>query len=159
MIRKEILQAMTEIADFLSAEPTGVTWLEVRETYKATHATDPDFSELSAEIMDDYLKRCAQDIVNRFRRGNGQMTLPGIGIDVDRTVTIQDGEGGFRVKQLAHATIADMETDVEVMAENAAQAMRAFDRARDRNDFLIPLMREHGFTTAGEAIAWLSENA
>ena len=28
-------------------------------------------------------------------------------------------------------------------------------RARQRNDLLIPIMEEHGFLTAGEAIDWL----
>lgn len=48
----------------------------------------------------------------------------------------------------------------EVAAANAAvaEATAAHDAAVARNDLLIPVMKEHGFTTAGEAIDYLEAN-
>lgn len=46
--------------------------------------------------------------------------------------------------------------DLSRHAENVAAAVAAEDVAEKRNRVLIPIMEEHGFTTAGKAIEWLA---
>lgn len=133
----------------------GVSAMSLAVEFKTI--TDPEeLMSLGQEAFDDLIKRWAADIVNDLRRvRNGQLVLEGIG-EVDETVTTVDGEGGFVVKHLHHATVADLIMDVELHQENVNTAQRALLRAKDRNRALIPLMESNGYTTVGEVLSSLA---
>ena len=49
----------------------------------------------------------------------------------------------------------ELEAELLVLKAQTAEARRAHEQAVGRNAVLIPIMEEHGFETAGEAIDWL----
>jgi hypothetical protein len=83
--------------------------------------------------------------------------FPGMGSPIGITVTIPDGERGFVVKALQYATEADLIADEMLHQTNVTGAVHARDLARHRNKRLIPIMHEHGLSTAGEALSKLVE--
>jgi len=155
MNRKDIRQHMTAIADnLLETSANGVHWLPVKEQFVADHAAELD--DFTDDLRDDYLRHVAANVVNSLRRDdNAQLELPGFG-NIDGTVTTFDGEGGYVTKKLAFATVDDLLRDAEVHAGNVQSARDALRRARIRNKALIPVMEEHGFATAGEALELLA---
>lgn len=149
---REARAIMQEIADYLlENDLDGVHWLRIREEFKR-RTSDADRSDLAESYLDDLIGRWAKDVANSLR-GSKQPKLPGF--EWDSTVTVTDGEGSFRVKHLRFASDADLDADLEIHDLNVAAAAAARARAADRNRTLQPLMREHGFVTAGEALEYL----
>lgn len=150
MNASEIKSRLRELADKL-IDDGGVSAMSLVESFRSV--TDPDeLLELGQDALDELVLRWSKDIIkDRRRNGNGQMTLDGIG-DVDETITTLDGEGGYVVKHLRHATLDDLLVDVRLHEENVQTAQRALERAKQRNRALVPLMEANGFATAGPAL-------
>lgn len=152
-VRSKIKQQLRELAEVLMDEG-GVSVMRLVDAFRSTADPD-DMLALGQDALDELVARWAKDIIkDRRRNGNAQLSLPGFG-DIDETVTTLDGEGGHVTKFARHATRRDLESDLELHDENERQARRAHERAILRNTVLIPIMEEHGFNTAGEAMEWL----
>jgi len=150
---REVKAAMQAIADdMLENDPEGVHWLRIREEIKRNIPADT-LHDLMESYIDDLLGRWAKDIASSLRRGN-QPTLPGFGWD--STVTVQDGEGSYRVKHLRYATDFDLSADVEIHEANVSAASAALAKAKERNRTLLPIMAERGFKYAGDALEFLT---
>ena len=151
MKKSEIKQRLRELAEKL-IDGGGVSAMSLAETFRSV--TDPDeLLDLGREALDELINRWSNDILNdRRRSGNGQLTLAGIG-QVDETVTTLNAEGGYVLKHLRHATLADLIADVQLHQDNVLTAQKALDRALRRNRALLPLMEAEGLATAGEALA------
>ncbi len=149
----EIKQQLRELADILM-DDGGVSAMSLAQTFRSV--TNPDeLLDLGREALDELVMRWSKDIIkDRRRSGNGQMTFEGIG-EVDETVTTLDGEGGYVVKHLRHATLADLLADVQLHEENVETARKALERAKNRNRMLVPLMESEGFNTVAEALTHL----
>jgi hypothetical protein len=155
----EMVEIKNELRDLaLAAVDTdeGAHALGLVESFKAAH---PDaVNDIGPELFDDWLRRRANDVLKPFRSSTRQMKLPGLAdLTVPDTVTVSDGEGGYRVKNLDRATANDCAEDERIMAENRKAAVVAHNDAKRRNQLVLPIMAEHGFTTAGEAIRFLAK--
>lgn len=150
----EIKLRLRELADMM-IEDGGVSVTSLSDMFRS--ATDPnELLDLGAEALYDLVSRYARDVLNDLKRSsNGQMTFPGILGEVDETVTTLNAEGGYVLKYLRHATVADLLTDVRLHEENVVTARKALDRAERRNEALVPLMESQGFETVAEALAHL----
>jgi hypothetical protein len=154
-VRFKIKKQLRELAEVLMEEG-GVSVMRLVDAFRSTADPD-DMLALGQDALDELVARWAKDIIkDRRRNGNGQLSLP-FG-DIDETVTTVDGEGGHVTKFARHATRKDLESDLDLHDENERQARRAHERAILRNTVLIPIMEEHGFDTAGEAMDWLVAN-
>lgn len=149
----EIKQQLRELADVLM-DDGGVSAMSLAQTFRSQ--TDPkELLDLGSDALDELVMRWSRDIIKDRRRvGNGQMTFDGIG-EVDETITTLDFEGGYVIKHLRHATLADLLTDERLHEENVGTASKALDRASARNRVLVPLMESKGFETAADALAYL----
>lgn len=85
---------------------------------------------------------------------HAQLVLEGFG-EIYATVTTYAGEGGYMAKRIYQATETDLIVDAQIHDADVAKAIAAQRRAIMRNEALLPIMEEHGFLTAGEAIEWL----
>ena len=113
--------------------------------------------DFGAEQVDELLRRWAKDIVDGKRRNsNGQLSFEGIG-EFDDTVTTLNAEGAYVVKRLRYATKADLLADEQIHNDNVRKATEALERARKRNLRLIPLMDDHGYDIAGDALDHLEQ--
>lgn len=149
----EIKQQLRELADMLM-DDGGVSAMSLAQTFRSVTGPD-DLFDLGQDALDELIMRWSTDIIKAKRRsGNGSARLPGIG-EVDETVTTLDGEGGYVVKHLRHATSADLLADEQLHEENVETARKALERAKNRNRTLIPLMEAEGFETVAEALAHL----
>ena len=151
----EIKAELTAIHSDHMQTPSGSHWAEVIEDFNDRF---PDARyEVGADMFDRYLKEQAVKITtDTDRSSRTQQVLPGFG-EWDDTVTLPDGEGGYRRKRLQFATARDLTADYEIHRANVDRAVAALDRAENRNDALLPVMGQHGFGTAGDAITWLTE--
>lgn len=156
MDQTEIRAELARLADAAADSAKGAHWVEVRDKF---HAAFPDALDgLGEKMAWDQLGQWAKDAIKPLRSKTAQLALPGFD-QVPATVTVQDGEGGFVVKSLRWATDPDLEADQRIHDENVAAAIAAREAARKRNRVLLPVMREHGFTFAGEAIEHLTAEA
>lgn len=149
----ETRSEMARIVDELVDLPEGVHWVRVRERFASEH---PDvIAELGDKLAWKALENMAKEAIKPLRSRSSQLSLPGID-EIPATVTVPDGEGSYALKAIRWATVPDLEADRRIHAENVAAAVAAEDVAEKRNRVLIPIMEEHGFTTAGKAIEWLA---
>lgn len=152
----ETRSEMSRIVDELVDMPQGVHWMQVRERFANDH---PDvIGELGDKLAWKALETMAKDAIKPLRSRSSQLSLPGID-EMPATVTVPDGEGSYALKTLRWATAPDLDADRRIHAENVAAAIAAEDVAEQRNRILIPIMEAHGFTFAGEAIAFLAGQA
>lgn len=120
----------------------------------------PNIDELlGPDLVRSLLKQRTDKIVaDTGRENNCQQVLEGV-LEWDETVTVADAEGGYGRKLLSHASDDDLLFDLDQHVSNELAAKAALTRARDRNDTLLPVMHQHGFATAGEAIEFLRRSA
>lgn len=149
----EIKAELTSIHNERMQNPSGSHWAEVVSEFNQRF---PDARhEVGADMFDRFIKGEAIKVTtDTDRASRTQLKLPGFG-EWDDTVTLPDGEGGWRRKRLQFASADDLRADYEIHRENVDRAVAALDRAENRNDALLPTMAEHGFDTAGDAIAHL----
>jgi len=135
-------------------ETGGVSPWQIIAMFKQTN--EAVLVDLGADALEDLLGRWAKDVVEQKRKaGNAQLIFPGIG-QVDLTVTTVSAEGGPVLKRLVHATAKDLVIDHEIHKTNVLAATDAEARANERNLVLLPIMAKHGFTTAGQALDYLT---
>lgn len=135
----------------------GAHWARLVEEFNARYPDARD--DIGPGMFDDWLRHKALEVMrDSDRRASKQLSFPGIG-DIDATVTIPDGEGSFRHKRIERATGPDLVADLAIHEQNVSAAIDARNRAQKRNDLFLPVMDDHGFATAGEAIEYLSEVA
>jgi hypothetical protein len=108
--------------------------------------------DLGPTLFRDWLHRKCRDLVKPPK--TEQTQLPGFG-DVPNVVTTYDGEGQFVYKRLRFASRVDLVNDEDILVANAVAADQAAKVAQDRNQVLIPIMDQHGFITAEQAIEFL----
>lgn len=152
----EIRQSMVEIVERQVDGQAGVHWVKVRDEFARTHPTA--ITDLGEELAWKQLGRLAEDAIKPMRSKSKQLPIPGMET-IPATVTVPDGEGSYVVKAVRWAAVADLEADRQIHGENVAAAVEAERQAVTRNRVLIPVMEEHGFQFAGEAIEWLSGEA
>lgn len=146
--------ALRDIANKMVEGVDGVATMPLVAEFKSNFGTELD--DLSAGLFDDWLRRVARDVVANTGRGHTtQLSLPGMG-SVDAFVTVPDGEGGYRRKKYIYASTTDIYADQKVHDDNYAAVGKARSEARQRDGIVLPVMEEHGFATAGEAITWLN---
>lgn len=152
----EIRSEMADIAAEQIEQPEGVHWVKVRESFAAAH---PDtLVELGEQLAWQQLGKLAADSIKPLRSKSAQQIIPGME-STPASVTVPDGEGGFVVKALRHATAAELVADELIHDTNVAAAIEARGLARTRNRVLLPVMEKFGLDTAGEAIAHLTTKA
>jgi hypothetical protein len=151
-IKAELATIYEELIDTAD----GAHWSSLYTQFNDRHP-DARF-EVGAELYDEMLKDKALSVMKETdrRAGRRQLSLPGLDVEWDATVTLPDGEGSFRRKRLERATASDLIADLEIHRANVDSAVAALDRGTQRNTVLLPAMEEHGFTTAGEAIEYLA---
>lgn len=158
MTPTEVKVAMERLAtNQLESSVSGVHWSSVLRDFRQIYSKL--LPGLATSALDDWLRRCATDVVRSLRRtDNAQLVLPGFGA-IDATVTTTDGEGGFVVKRIKFATADDLVQDEGIHEQNVEAATKALDRAHRRNHVLLPIMQSEGFVTAGEALEYLGDPA
>lgn len=152
----DIAAELSSIHDEQIDTDQGAHWARIVEEFNCRH---PDARyDVGAGMFDEWLKTKALKVMQESdrRAGKRQLTLPGIDAEWDATVTVPDGEGSFRRKRLERATASDLEADLAILEENLRGAIDSTNRGRQRNQVLLPVMDEHAFPTAGEAIEYLS---
>ena len=152
----QIRVELTTLYDQLIDSPDGAHWSSLFDEFNRLH---PDARhQVGADLFDEMLKDKALKVMSDSdrRAGKTQLSLPGIDAEWDATVTTPDGEGSFRRKRLERASADDLAADAAIHDQNVDAAIAARNRARQRNQVLLPVMDEHGFATAGEAIDWLT---
>lgn len=152
--RSDITQLFRAYADEAADTDGGASVLTLVDRLKREH---PEVQDLGAEMLSDALRRLAENALKPMR--SETMQFPGMGDPIGTTVTVPDGEGGHRVKRLRLATIPDLEADLAIHDENVAAAVHARSTADRRNRRLIPVMKEHSFDVAGDALALLRDEA
>jgi hypothetical protein len=151
-IKAELATIYEELIDTAD----GAHWSSLYAEFNDRHP-DARF-EVGAELYDEMLKDKALKVMSETdrRAGRRQLSLPGLDAEWDATVTLPDGEGSFRRKRLERATASDLVADEEIHRMNVDAAVAALDRATQRNTVLLPVMEDHGFVTAGDAIEYLA---
>jgi len=151
-IKAELAAIYEELIDTAD----GAHWSNLYTEFNARHP-DARF-EVGAELYDEMLKDKALSVMKETDRRSGrrQVSLPGLDAEWDATVTLPDGEGSFRRKRLERATASDLRADLEIHRANVDAAVAALDRGTQRNTVLLPVMEDHGFATAGDAIEYLA---
>jgi hypothetical protein len=148
----DIKRQMRSIAEHMLDTADGASWAPVVDAWKSTNADA--IPEISTELFDGLVTRLAREVIKDISgTGNSQVPLPGFG-DIDAYVTARTPEGGYLVKHVRHAVVADLMADAEIHEDNVRSALEARRRAKGRNRTLIPVMQEHE-CTAGEAMDWL----
>lgn len=154
MTPREIKAAMSKIRDDMVDTASGVSRMTLAKAF------DDEFPDVRQEMGDilyeDYLRKTAAEVVN-VRKASQKLTLPGIG-DFQMEITTYNGEGEFVHKRLRFAGTVDLDNDVDIMTQNAAAAVASAALSEFTRDTLKPVMVQHGFTTAGEAIEYLTRN-
>lgn len=156
---RELAQAITDISERMLQQFDSATPRLGLSLMKAEHI----------ELIEDHAFRLADEwVVRQFaselsgrasrKTPTDQLALPGIG-EIDRVITVSDGEGGFAYKRIEKATVADLLEDEDLMRRNSEAATKAYERARLRNSVLIPTMETHEFESVAEALAFLGEAA
>lgn len=152
MNKQEVTQALVEIRDTQLETPGGVSVIAMEYEFTAQH---PDAErELGASIFRDWLHNRCRTLVKTSTPA--QLSLPGLD-DLPDIVTTYDGEGGFVYKRLRFASETDMKNDTAISAANVAAVQAELAKKEDRDAILIPIMHDHGFATAGEAMTWLAQ--
>lgn len=155
----EVNAAVREIAERMLTDYDSAHPLLGEKLFKESHADLLD--ALGEQLAEHRIRTMFRDelrLGTRQRGSGDQLSLPGVG-DIDRTITIPDGEGGHRYKLTAKATADELEQDEELLVGNVQGAQASLQRAQLRNATLIPVMREHGYATAGEAIQHIMRGA
>lgn len=150
----EIRSELAEIAERQVDTPEGVHWVRVRDEF-AAHYPDA-MAERAEQLAWGELGNLAKNAIKPLRTQTTQMSLPGMD-RIPGTVTVPDGEGSYRVKSTRWATDPDLEANERIHNENITAAIAAHQRVRDFNRLIRPVMAEHGFTYAGEAIEHLTQ--
>lgn len=153
MTPSDIKASMRGIYDDLIDEADGVVWIDLVDEFKTAHPDD--LAVMGAEMVDDFLRRIANDTLSAGdRAASRQEQIPGL--ELPATVTIPDGEGGFRRKRMTFASVDDINADVDVHRQNYAAAGVGLQLSIRAQETLIPVMEAQGFKTAGKAMLWIA---
>ena len=150
MHKYEVNRLLADLRDEMLDTDEGVSGARLAARFDTEYPYVRD--EMASVLYDEWLRSKADSIAKPPR--TAQEHLPGLG-DVPKTVTTFDAEGGFIYKRLWRGSVADLENDLQIQTVNADAAVAARRVAEQRNHLLVPIMVEHGFATAGEAISWL----
>lgn len=153
----DIKAALSTIHDEQLVSLDGVGWSGMFQEFDLTH---PGWrNDIGPSLADDMLRRLCNEVIKGYNVGaQGVLDLPGIGT-IPSTVTVHDGEGGYRRKLVTNATIDDILADVAIQEANAQAAIVSRDESQRLAESVIPIMEANGFDTAGPAIDLLSVEA
>jgi len=150
--KRTIRQWLREYAEEAIDSPNGAHPVALVSRLLDEH---PEVRGHADELLEDALRGWANEAIKPKRMETAP--LPGLGDSCPITVTAPDGEGGYIVKSIRLATVADLVADVAIHEENVTHALRGRRLALRRNDRLVPLMEEHGFELAGDALDLLEQ--
>lgn len=155
---REIKAALGDIYEELMNTPSGVSWNEMWQRFNNTYPEARH--ETGADLYDSLGHRLSKEIISgRDRAGQERLPLANGWGDIAATITCTDGEGGYRRKRIAFASVSDIIEDEQIQTSNLDAARESHRLSEHTKAVLVPVMEDHGFELAGAAIEWLSRSA